>query len=154
MKIKVAQPVKNICQKVNTLHGDLADLVAKAPSLCFCQVNGTNGCSICLHPGERVQRGKGSIRIYPYSNHEPPLRTHPQTLLHARTAERTGKARFHGKGFSPLLHVLDVPSQVLLDYMHLVLAGEFLRRLNIWLDHQSENGYLAESMQEVDLRQW
>ena len=57
---------------------------------------------------------------------------------------------FGVKGFSSLLHVLDVPSQVLLDYMHLVLAGELLRRLNIWLDHQSENGYLAQSMQEVD----
>lgn len=97
-----------------------------------------------------MQRGKGSIRIYPYSNQEPPRRTHAQTLLHARTAERTGETMFGVKGFSPFLHVLDVPSQVLLDYMHLVLAGEFLRRLNIWLDHQSENGYLAQSVQEVD----
>mgnify|MGYP006862629590 FL=1 len=57
---------------------------------------------------------------------------------------------FGVKGFSPLLHVLYVPSQVLFDDMHLFLAGEFLRRINIWLDHQSENGYLAQSMQEVD----
>ena len=36
------------------------------------------------------------------------------------------------------------------DYMHLVLAVEFLRRLNMWLNDQSENGYLAQSIQEVD----
>ena len=34
--------------------------------------------------------------------------------------------------------------------MHLVLAGEFLRRLKIWLDHQSDNGFLSQSKGEVD----
>ena len=34
--------------------------------------------------------------------------------------------------------------------MHLVLTGEFLRRLNIWLDHQSDNGFLSQSKDEVD----
>ena len=34
--------------------------------------------------------------------------------------------------------------------MHLVLAGEFLRRLKIWLDHQSDNGFLSQSKDEVD----
>ena len=148
--MQIAPDCTNIGIERICLHGHLADLVSKAPSLCFCQFSGKNGCSICLHPGERVQRGKGSIWIYPYSNQEPPRRTHAQTLLYARTAERTGKTIFGVKGFSPMLHVLDIPSQVLLDYMHLVLAGEFPRRLNIWLDNQSENGYLAQSMQEVD----
>ena len=53
--------------------------------------------------------------------------------------------------FSPLLCVMGVPTKVLLDYMHRMLAGEFLRRLNIWLDHQSDNGFLAESKDEVDV---
>ena len=48
------------------------------------------------------------------------------------------------------MHVLEVPSKVLLDHMHLVLAGEFLRRLKIWLDHQSDNGFLSQSKDEVD----
>lgn len=54
------------------------------------------------------------------------------------------------KDVSPLLCVLEVPSKVLLDYMHLVLAGEFLRRMNIWMDHQSGQGFLSESKDEVD----
>lgn len=149
-QVQIAVDDSSIATERISLHTHLADLVAKAPSFCFYQFDGKNGCSICLHPGNRVQQGKGSIRIYPYYNQEPPRRTNTQTLLHATMAETTGKPVFGVNGFSPLLHVLDVPSQVVLDYMHLVLAGEFLRRLNIWLDHQSENGFLAESKQEVD----
>lgn len=108
----------------------------------FCQFNGKCGCSVCLHPGTRIQRGKGSIRIYPYTDQEPPLQTHAQTILYANAAERTGKPLFGVKGVSPLLHVIEVPGQVLLDYMHLVLAGEFLRRLNVWLDGQGDNGFI------------
>ena len=149
-QVKIGGDFRNISIKRVIFHGHLADLVAKAPSLCFCQFSGKSGCSICLHPGQRIQQGKGSIRIYPYTNQEAPQRTHEQTLLHAQTAERTGKAVFGVKGFSPLLRILEVPSKVLLDYMHLVLAGEFLKRLNIWLDHQSDYGFLSESKDEVD----
>ena len=46
---------------------------------------------------------------------------------------------------------MGVPTKVLLDYMHRMLASEFLRRLNIWLYHQSDNGFLAESKDEVDV---
>lgn len=149
-RVELEVDATNISIERIALHGHLADLVAKAPSLCFCQFNGKNGCSVCLHPGERIQKGKGSIRIYPFDNQDPPRRTHKQTLLHARTAERTGKSVFGIKGVSPLLRVLEVPSQVLLDYMHLVLAGEFLRRMNIWLNHQSDQGFLSECKDQVD----
>ena len=88
------------------VHGHLANLVAKAPSLCFCQFNGQSGCLVCLHPGERINKGKGNIRVYPYTDEEPRLCTHEQTLLHASTAERTGKPVFGVKGFSPLLRVI------------------------------------------------
>ena len=118
--------IEKIC-----LHGHLADLVAKAISLCFSQFNGKSGCYISLHPGQMVQQCKGTICIYPYTNKEPPGRTQNQTLLHAEMTERTRKAVFGVKGRSPLLRALHVPQQLLLDYMHLVLAGEFLRRLNI-----------------------
>lgn len=63
-----------------------------------------------------------------------PFRKHPD-------AERTGKPVCGVEAFSPFLHVLEVPSEVLLDYVHLALAGEFVR-LNICLDHQCDNGLL------------
>ena len=64
-QVQIAVDGTNIGIKRISLHGHLADLVAKAPSLCFFQFNGKNGCSINFHPGERVQRGKGSIQTYP-----------------------------------------------------------------------------------------
>ena len=93
---------------------------------------------------------RGSIHIYPYKNQEPPCWTRAQTLLHARTAERTKKAVFGVKGVSSLPRVLKVPSQVLLNYMHLVLMGEFLRRLNIWINNQSDQGFLSQSYEAID----
>ena len=52
--------------------------------------------------------------------------------------------------FSSELTGNDSKSKVLLDQMHLVLAREFLRRLKIWLDHQSDNRFLSHSKDEVD----
>ena len=141
--------VNIVIERIN-LHGHLADLFSKASYLCFCQFSGKNECSFCLHPGERVQQRRGSIHIYPYKNQEPPCWTHAQTLLHARTAERTKKAVFGVKGVSSLPRVLKVPSQVLLNYMHLVLMGEFLRRLNIWINNQSDQGFLPQSYEAID----
>lgn len=59
----------------------------------FLQFNGINRCSICLHSGERVQQGKSSIWIYPYSNQASARQTH------ARTAERQGKKCLVSKAF-------------------------------------------------------
>ena len=70
-----------VIERIN-LHGHLADLVSKAPYLCFYQFSGKNECSVCLHPRERVQQRRRSIHIYPYKNQEPPCWTHAQTLLH------------------------------------------------------------------------
>ena len=149
-QVNVTTPGGVVSVETVDLHGHLADLVAKAPSLCFSQYNGKSGCSVCLHPGDRIKKGKGYSRIYPYSDEDHPLRTREQTLIHARTAERTGKPVFGIKGVSPLLRVIEVPDNVLLDYMHLVLAGEFLRRVNIWINPQSDNGFLSNAKKEVD----
>lgn len=149
-QVNVTTPGGVVSVETVDLHGHLADLVAKAPSLCFSQYNGKSGCSVCLHPGDRIKKGKGYSRVYPYSDEDHPLRTREQTLIHARTAERTGKPVFGIKGVSPLLRVIEVPDNVLLDYMHLVLAGEFLRRVNIWINPQSDNGFLSNAKKEVD----
>lgn len=149
-QVNVTTPGGVVSVETVDLHGHLADLVAKAPSLCFSQYNGKSGCSVCLHPGDRIKKGKGYSRVYPYSDEDHPLRTHEQTLIHARTAERTGKPVFGIKGVSPLLRVIEVPDKVLLDYMHLVLAGEFLRSVNIWINPQSDNGFLSNAKKEVD----
>ena len=145
----VASGAENTVERVD-VHGHLADLLAKAPSLCMSQFNGHSRCSVCVHPGERIQQGRGNIRVYPCNSRDHPVRTHEQMLLHDTRAERTGKLVFGVKGVSPLLRVIKVPDKVLLDYMHLILAGEFLRRLNIWLNSQSESGFLSIVKEEAD----
>ena len=125
------------------VHGHLADLVAKAPSLNMKQFNGEFGCSVCLHPGERLQ-GRGNVRVYPQYPEEPARRNNRDTLLQAQVAEETGRSVFGIMGTSPLHRVLRVPDNLLLDYMHLVLEGEFMRRLNLWLNGSGNHGYLHE----------
>ena len=50
---------------VLNVHGHIADLVGKAVSLSFGQFNGHFGCSICLHPGEQIAKGRETNQIYP-----------------------------------------------------------------------------------------
>ena len=78
--VNIWKDFANISIERVILHGHRTDLVAKTPSLCFCQYNGKSGCLICLRPGRRIQHGKGSIRIYPYTIQEPPRRTQSNTL--------------------------------------------------------------------------
>lgn len=82
-KVKVASSGAELSVETVDVHGHLADLIAKAPSLYFCQFNLQSGCSFCLDPGEQINKEKGNICIYPYNDEDPPLRTHEQTLLHA-----------------------------------------------------------------------
>lgn len=55
-------------------------------------------------------------------------------LLYVIRVERIGKLVFGVKGVFFLLRVIKVLDKVLLYYMYFIFAGEFLRRLNIWLN--------------------
>ena len=148
VQIKV-DSVNIVIERIN-LHGHLADLVSKAPYLCFCQFSGKNECSVCLHPRERVQQRRGSIHIYPYKNQEPLVEHMRKHFCMQGQLIEQKKAVFGVKGVSSLPRVLKVPSQVLLNYMHLVLMGEFLRKLNIWINNQSDQGFLSQSYEAID----
>ena len=106
----------------------------------FRQFNGHFGCIICLHPGERVSKGKGTVQIYPVYEDTPERRNQ------AQLAEAIKKPLFGVLGTSPLHDVLCIPDSLILDYMHLVLEGEFQRRLFIWLNGQDQNGFLAKQV--------
>ncbi|CAB4001342.1 Hypothetical predicted protein [Paramuricea clavata] len=114
------------------VNGQVADLVAKAPSVNFILHNGKFGCCSCLHPGERMP-GRGTKRVYPYSPNTFPRRTHNDTLLHAQLANDTRETIFGVKGLSIVHTILNIPDMLLFDYMHQVLEGEFTRRMTKWL---------------------
>jgi hypothetical protein len=75
-----------------TVNLDLivADSVACPLLQNFKQFNGKYGCSYCLHEGELVDKGLGSVRTYPLSLDLPQLRMHDQSLDFAEQAESTG----------------------------------------------------------------
>ena len=150
LNVKVRKTKKHVKVKVLNVHGHIADLVAKAPSLNFRQFNGHFGCSICLHPGERIAKGKGTVQIYPVYEDIPERRNHSDTMDQAQLAQATKKSLFGVLGTSPLHDVLRIPDSLILDYMHLVLEGEFVRRLSIWLNGQDENGFLAKQVAPLE----
>ena len=53
------------------------DSVARAMVQGIKQYNGKFGCGFCLHPGKRVEKGKGTARVYPITFPTPPKRTFP-----------------------------------------------------------------------------
>ena len=88
------------------------------------QFNGLYGCTICYHPGERIEPNKLGW-VYPYKENVR-LRSYDEVWAHAHIAEQTGSEKYGIKGKSVVLDVQKVPEETPLDYMHLVLIGMFL----------------------------
>ena len=138
LNVNVRATKKQIKVTVLNLHGHLADLVAKAPSLNFRQFNGHFGCSICLHPGERTAKGKGTVQIYPVYEDIPERRNHSDTIDQARLAQAMKKSLFGILGTSPLHDLLRIPE------------ANLCSGFSIWLNSQDENGFLAKQVAPLE----
>ncbi|KAI9550670.1 hypothetical protein GHT06_004573 [Daphnia sinensis] len=46
------------------------DTIARSGLINTTQHNGDCGCNFCLHPGEQISKGRGSIRVYPQPDPE------------------------------------------------------------------------------------
>ena len=113
LTIMTANGLKRIRAKV--VMG-IFDLPAKAAVLCAKQYNGQHGCSVCVHPGERLGNG---ARVYrPQKYHE---RTHSSVVTAATTAQLRGHAVEGVKGVSCLTPYLDLVLSVPVDYSMLSL---------------------------------
>ena len=62
------------------------DLPAKAKVLDFVQFNGKFGCTVCKQEGEMIKAGKGSTRVYQYTDTPAPLRNHKECFKLGRRA--------------------------------------------------------------------
>ena len=104
------------------------------------QYNGHYGCGYCCHPGERTQKGSGTVQIYPlkslFAN-----RTHHTTLQHAEQATASAKPVQGVKGASllSLLPNFDIIRSFVPDYMHCVLLGVVRQFINIWTDSSNNS---------------
>ena len=70
------------------------DTVARAMLQKVKQFNGKYGCGFCLHPGERVPKGRGSTMVYELKSPLPTSRTHENMLQHGEEALATGQPVF------------------------------------------------------------
>jgi len=65
----------------------------------FVQFNGHYGCGFCLHIGERIQKGSGTVQVYPLSEIYP-LCMREGTLELLKKATASGKPVQGVKGAS------------------------------------------------------
>lgn len=125
------------------------DAIARCAVQCIHQFNGAFGCSWCLQPGQRVQKGRGHVNVYPLVDEEP--RTH-EGLLHCARMVVQNDTSTHVMGVksaSPLflLHNLglDMVRGFPVDYMHSVLLGVVRQFIALWSDskHHESDWYLS-----------
>ena len=118
----------------------ICDAPARAMLQCFSQFNGHFGCGFCYHPGERVQKGSGSVHVYPMTTLYP-LRTSHKTLQQAEQAVLSKQTVQGVKGASMLnlLPNFDIVCCVVPDYMHCVLLGVVRQFVGLWTDSTSHN---------------
>jgi len=79
----------------------ICDAPARAMLQDFVQFNGHYGCGFCLHPGERIQKGSGTVQVYPLSEIYP-LCMREGTLELVKKATASGKPVQGVKGASLL----------------------------------------------------
>lgn len=123
------------------IQAGLADLPARAASLNLKQFNGKFGFSVCYHPGQKLCRDS-LVWIYPYQdeNERASKRTHDELELHGNAAEQNNTIFFGVKGRSVLLDIMNLPDEIPFNYMHLVVEGEFRRKLLNYI--LPRNGFL------------
>jgi hypothetical protein len=68
----------------------------------------------------------------------------------ARLAQATKKSFFGVLGTSPVHNILCILDSLILDYMHLVLEGEFVQWLSFWLNSRDKNGFLAKQVASLE----
>lgn len=120
------------------------------------QFNGKYGCSWCYHAGERVEKGNGHVRCYPFREPEPDLRTaltHEEDVIQAVELGQS----VHGiKGPSIILFMpkFDVICGFVVDYMHCVLLGVVKHLTGLWFDSNNHRQpwYIGLRKAEVNQR--
>jgi hypothetical protein len=118
----------------------ICDAPARSMLQNFTQFNGHYGCGFCYHPGLRVQKGSGSVQVYPMTEIFE-KRTHDDAIVLAEEATRMNKVVNGVKGASTLLLFpkLDIIASFVPDYMHSVLLGVTRQFLNLWVDSSNHS---------------
>lgn len=129
-----------------------SDAPARATIQNFVQYNGKYGCGFCQHSGERVEKGKGFCRIYPFENPLPKVRAFEESVDFAEEASSIGKAVFGVKGPTELMKLyphFHLIQSFVPDYMHAVLLGVVRQILNLWIQTSSNIYSLNKKVSKI-----
>lgn len=123
--------------------GFIGDSPARSKVLNTIQFNGYYGCLMCLHPTSR--NSKNTTQIYPLLENVQ-LRTDKIYKQQVKFSLENGVCYFGVKGDTFISNWIDIPSSVLLDYMHLCLIGSFKSMVNNLFDSKNkyESYYLGK----------
>ncbi len=121
------------------MHSYIAYLPAKAATLNIKQFNGYYGCLYCFHPG--LYSKEYSKQIYPPDELQNKLLTVKNYVKISNHATENNEYVYGIKGHTPLASLIKIPTQVPLDYMHLVLQGHTKWLLNQYINSHKSNGY-------------
>ncbi|CAJ1076493.1 uncharacterized protein LOC117467508 isoform X2 [Xyrichtys novacula] len=129
----------------------ICDSVARPLLQNMTQFNGQYGCSLCLHPGEQVEKGHSTVRVYPYKG--VPKRDHASTISDAREALHTKKSVRGVKGPTCLIKIphFDIISGMPPDHMHNIHLGVVHQMASMWLvsDNHEKPYYIGNRVNEL-----
>jgi hypothetical protein len=102
------------------------------------QFNGQYGCSWCLHPGEQIENGDGTVRFYSPDRYN--LRNHATFVEHAKEIVNGGNSfRIINASRLLLLPDFDIVCGFAVDYMHCVLLGVTRTLSSLGFDSEHHN---------------
>ena len=120
------------------------DTIARSDLNNTTRFNGEAGCDFCLHPGEQINKGRGSVRVYPQPDAEAdedasrelivyPLRSLEQHLRDVRQAVASGQRVSGIIGPNPFMNLpnFDFVKALVPDYLHSGCQGVFKLYINI-----------------------
>lgn len=167
MLILVLKPFTSECQKLSTegfkitSNGTfeqcrvvvalmMCDSVARPILQNMTQFNGQYGCSLCLHPGEQVEKGNGTVRVYPYK--EGPHFSHMQCK--GGFMYKKNKTVRDVKGPTCLINIphVDIISGMPPDHIHNVHFGVVRQMASMWLDSDNHDKpyYIGNRVNKLD----
>ena len=129
--LDIGNEMINICLH---LHAGIFDLPAQASVLNVIQFNGAFGCLYCKHPGIQTKSGSGTCRIYPPFEFQMLSDTEYKYL--ASAAESTHTPVYGIKGESVLNGYVNIPSNILIDSMHMLYENITKKLLLSFFDSQ------------------
>ncbi|XP_022109468.1 uncharacterized protein LOC110989402 isoform X2 [Acanthaster planci] len=130
------------------------DSVARCALQNLKQFNGKFGCSWCLQEGQRVEKGRGFVQVYPYLRDPAQERNVVNTVQSAEDAVRVKEPVNGVKGPSilMLLTAFDIINGFPVDYLHNSLLGVTRYFGSLWLDSKNHDAeyYVGNETSKID----